>query len=97
VREEGNAAFAAGHFESAAEIYSKAISLDPTDALPWCNRSAAYLKANMAIYAWGDAVHASTLDRTSIKAGIRSAMANEAMNLFDEAEEFYCSLLPDVD
>ena len=41
-QDQGNAAFKAGNFEEAAEHFSAAIDLDPTNHVLYSNRSAAY-------------------------------------------------------
>jgi tetratricopeptide (TPR) repeat protein len=43
LKERGNAAFAAGKHEEAAELFSQCIAMDPSNEIYWSNRAASYI------------------------------------------------------
>ncbi|PAV18517.1 phosphatase 5 [Pyrrhoderma noxium] len=73
---EANAAFGKHDFAKAAEIYSKAIELNHTDATLFCNRAYARMKIEEHGYAIGDCTKALELDPKYVKALYRRALCH---------------------
>ncbi|KAH9935326.1 phosphoprotein phosphatase [Fomitopsis serialis] len=70
---EANRAFTGHDFNKAAELYSKAIELNPFDATFWCNRAYTRIKLEEHGYGLSDAAHAIELDPNYSKAYYRRA------------------------
>ena len=62
------------HFNEAAELYTKAIELNPTDATLWCNRAYTRIKLEEHGYGLADATAAIELDPKYAKAYYRYAL-----------------------
>lgn len=68
---EANEFFKQEKFSAAEELYSKAIELEPSNAIYYANRSFSHLKQENFGYALTDASKAIELDSTYIKAYYR--------------------------
>ncbi|THG99379.1 hypothetical protein EW026_g2977 [Hermanssonia centrifuga] len=73
VKAEANKAFLSHHFNEAADLYSKAIDLNPKDATLWCNRAYTRIKLEEHGYGLSDASTAIELDPKYAKAYYRRA------------------------
>ncbi|GJE92199.1 C-terminal metallophosphatase domain-containing protein [Phanerochaete sordida] len=73
VKAEANKAFLSHHFNDAADLYSKAIELNPKDATLWCNRAYTRIKLEEHGYGLADATTAIELDPSYAKAYYRRA------------------------
>lgn len=73
VKAEANKAFTSHHFNNAAELYTKAIELNPRDATLWCNRAYTRIKLEEHGYGLSDATMAIELDPKYAKAYYRRA------------------------
>ena len=82
---QGNAAFASGDDATAAECYTKAITLDASDAAFYSNRANAYLRLDRAVDALQDAAHAIALRPQWAKAHFRYACALAALSRYQES------------
>jgi DnaJ homolog subfamily C member 7 len=73
LKAQGNAKFEARAFEQAAELYSKALLAQPTDAALLCNRAASHLMLDNLDACITDCRAALALKSTYIKAHLRLA------------------------
>ncbi|KAI0695456.1 phosphoprotein phosphatase [Cytidiella melzeri] len=73
VKAEANKAFINHHFNEAADLYTKAIELNPLDATLWCNRAYTRIKLEEHGYGLSDASAAIELDPKYAKAYYRRA------------------------
>ncbi|CCM01501.1 uncharacterized protein FIBRA_03555 [Fibroporia radiculosa] len=73
VKAEANKAFTSHDFNKAAQLYSKAIELNPHDATLWCNRAYTRVKLEEHGYGLTDASTAIQLDPKYAKAYYRRA------------------------
>ncbi|CAH1103294.1 unnamed protein product [Psylliodes chrysocephalus] len=80
------------YLEALAE-YSKAISLNPNNAVYYCNRAAAYSRLEKHLEAINDCKQAIKLDPTYGKAYGRLGIAYSNLNQFDEACQAYKNAL----
>ncbi|KAL6310378.1 hypothetical protein BKA93DRAFT_12704 [Sparassis latifolia] len=55
LKAQANKAFTNHHFNDAADLYTKAIELNPTDATFWCNRAYTRIKLEEHGYGLSDA------------------------------------------
>ncbi|XP_064489746.1 serine/threonine-protein phosphatase 5-like [Ornithodoros turicata] len=81
-KEEANEYFKKQEFTTAIDLYSKAIELDPNNAVYYGNRSFAYLKTECFGYALSDASKAIELDKTYVKGYYRRAAAHMSLGKF---------------
>ncbi|KAG0444174.1 hypothetical protein HPB47_014083 [Ixodes persulcatus] len=81
-KEEANEYFKKQEFNTAIDLYSKAIELDPYKAVYYGNRSFAYLKTECFGYALSDASKAIELDRSYVKGYYRRAAAHMSLGKF---------------
>jgi tetratricopeptide (TPR) repeat protein len=88
-KERGNDAFKDGRHAEAARHFSRAIELDPSDAVFWSNRAAARAALGEHEGALVDARKAAELKPGWHKAHARVGAALEALSCPDEAEEAY--------
>eukprot|EP00968_Pinguiococcus_pyrenoidosus_P024907 scaffold5189_cov275-Pinguiococcus_pyrenoidosus.AAC.1 len=86
-KEEGNAAFAAKDYESAARLYTAAISLDPTSHVYFSNRAAVYQAQGLFEKAEADARECLRRKPDFIKGYFRLALAQQELGLLDDAEK----------
>lgn len=68
-KEKGNAAFQSGDYDKAISLYTEGIEHDPTNAVLFSNRSAAYLKEGLLDKAMRDAEMCIELDPKWHKVG----------------------------
>jgi tetratricopeptide (TPR) repeat protein len=83
-KQKGNAEFAAGNFQRALELYTRAIKLHPEDGIFYSNRALAYLRLGRFEEAVSDC-SASIARGATIKAYARRAAAYDGMGLHKEA------------
>eukprot|EP01084_Bolivina_argentea_P269882 458794_1 len=82
---EGNKLFKQKKYQRAIVEYTKAINLDPSNAIFYSNRALAYTKLNHYEKAVTDAHKASEIDPTYIKAYVREAFAEFQLKNFEKA------------
>nr|BAN20786.1 protein phosphatase-5 [Riptortus pedestris] len=88
-KEKANAFFKEQQYDKAIEYYSKAIELDPKNAIYYSNRSFAYLKTEAFGFALADATKAVELQKSYTKAYYRRATAYMALGKFKLALRDY--------
>lgn len=76
-------------FNTAIDLYTKAIEKNPNVAIYYANRSFAYLKTECFGYALTDASKAVELDKTYVKGYYRRAAAHMSLGKFKEALKDY--------
>ncbi|KAF5285595.1 hypothetical protein FQA39_LY16564 [Lamprigera yunnana] len=86
---EANEYFKHQDFNTAIDLYTKAIDYNPNIAIYYGNRSIAYLKSEFFGYALTDASKAIELDRTYLKGFYRRAAAYMSLGKFKEALRDY--------
>ncbi|KAF8917242.1 hypothetical protein CPB85DRAFT_1431511 [Mucidula mucida] len=79
LKDAGNRLFTQKNYQAAHEEYTKAIALDPQNAILWANRSACHLSLKQYLDACGDAVQATRIDPRYYKAFARLATAQDAL------------------
>ncbi|CAI2731076.1 unnamed protein product [Schistosoma spindalis] len=92
-RELGNVRFKEGKLNEAIEHYTMAIRLAPEDPIPYINRAFAYIKTERYASAEADCTAALRLDRTSVKAFYRRALARKGLGHITGAIEDLKELL----
>ncbi|XP_018652524.1 putative heat shock protein 70 (hsp70)-interacting protein [Schistosoma mansoni] len=92
-RELGNVRFKEGKLNEAIEHYTMAIRLSPEDPIPYINRAFAYIKTERYASAEADCTAALRLDRTSVKAFYRRALARKGLGHITGAIEDLKELL----
>jgi len=88
-KQEGNEKFKGGDFPGAVERYSEAIKRDPTNAVYYANRAAAYTKLTSFNEAKSDCDKAIDLDPKYVKAWSRLAAIQCFMKEYHKALESY--------
>ncbi|TNN12748.1 RNA polymerase II-associated protein isoform 1 [Schistosoma japonicum] len=78
-RELGNIRFKEGKLNEAIEHYTMAIRLAPEDSTSYTNRALTYIKTERYASAEADCTAALKLDRTSVKAFYRRALARKGL------------------
>ncbi|KAL1512939.1 hypothetical protein ABEB36_002438 [Hypothenemus hampei] len=86
---QANECFKKQDFNTAIELYTKAIEKNPYLAVYYANRSFAYLKTECFGYALSDASKAIELDKTYVKGFYRRATANMSLGKWKEALKDY--------
>lgn len=76
-------------YEKAVEFYSRAIELNPGNAIYYGNRSLAYMRTECYGYALADATRAIELDKKYVKGYYRRATSNMALGKFKAALRDY--------
>lgn len=76
-------------YNTAIDLYSKAIEKNPNVAIYYANRSFAYLKTECFGYALTDASKSVELDKTYVKGYYRRAAAHMSLGKFKEALKDY--------
>ena len=76
-------------YENAVKFYSRAIELNPGNAIYYGNRSLAYLRTECYGYALADATRAIELDKKYVKGYYRRAASNMALGKFKAALRDY--------
>ncbi|KAL6043620.1 STIP1 y and U box-containing protein 1 [Balamuthia mandrillaris] len=84
-KQKGVRHFSEQRFEDAVSCFSKALQLDPNNAVVLSNRAQCYLHLQHPWRAWLDASNALSLDPSSVKSHFRSATALVQLRRFDEA------------
>ncbi|KAI9189956.1 TOM (translocase of outer membrane) complex component [Blastocladiella emersonii ATCC 22665] len=85
LKAEGNELYKAGKFSEALSYYSRAIDLQPTSSVFWCNRAACYSNLNDPAKVIEDCTKAIELDPTYVKALHRRAIAFEQLGQLRDA------------
>ncbi|XP_063770360.1 small glutamine-rich tetratricopeptide repeat-containing protein alpha [Pseudophryne corroboree] len=89
LKTEGNEQMKLENFESAVSYYTKALELNPRNAVYFCNRAAAYSKLGNYAGAVRDCEEAITIDPSYSKAFGRMGLALSSLNKHSEAVGFY--------
>ncbi|GAB0200817.1 small glutamine-rich tetratricopeptide repeat-containing protein alpha [Grus japonensis] len=100
LKTEGNEQMKAENFEAAVSFYGKAIELNPSNAVYFCNRAAAYSKLGNYAGAVRDCERAIAIDPNYSKAYGRMGLALSSLNKHTEAVIYYKKALeldPDND
>ncbi|KAK0141017.1 Small glutamine-rich tetratricopeptide repeat-containing protein alpha [Merluccius polli] len=100
LKTDGNDQMKVENFAAAVEFYSKAIILNPQNAVYYCNRAAAYSKLGNYAGAVQDCELAIGIDPTYSKAYGRMGLALASLNKHTEAVSYYKKALeldPDND
>lgn len=92
-KNEGNAAIKNDQYTEALFFYTKAIDLNPYNAVYYCNRAAVYSKLDKHLEALKDSKEAIKLDPTYGKAYSRLGVAYSNLNMFEEARTAYKTAL----
>ncbi|XP_048011838.1 small glutamine-rich tetratricopeptide repeat-containing protein alpha isoform X2 [Megalobrama amblycephala] len=100
LKTDGNNQMKVENFSAAVEFYSKAIQLNPQNAVYYCNRAAAYSKLGNYAGAVQDCERAIGIDPNYSKAYGRMGLALASLNKYSEAVSYYKKALeldPDND
>ncbi|KAM7409411.1 hypothetical protein PAMA_001071 [Pampus argenteus] len=100
LKTDGNDQMKVENFGAAVEFYSKAIAINPQNAVYYCNRAAAYSKLGNYAGAVQDCEQAISIDPNYSKAYGRMGLALASLNKHTEAATFYKKALeldPDND
>ncbi|XP_044274977.1 small glutamine-rich tetratricopeptide repeat-containing protein alpha isoform X3 [Varanus komodoensis] len=89
LKAEGNEQMKVENFESAVLYYGKAIELNPSNAVYYCNRAAAYSKLGNYAGAVRDCERAIHIDPKYSKAYGRMGLALSSLNKFSDAVIYY--------
>lgn len=89
LKSDGNEQMKLENFGAAAEFYTRAIKLNPENAVYFCNRAAAYSKMGNYAGAVSDCERAIVIDRTYSKAYGRMGLALASLNKHTEAVGYY--------
>ncbi|KAA6389293.1 MAG: putative RNA polymerase II-associated protein 3 [Streblomastix strix] len=87
IKEKGNTHFKRNELNEALECYSKAISLQPKNAIYLANRAACYLKMNRLRDAETDCTLSVSLDPNYTKAWVRRSTIRKEMGKFSQARD----------
>ncbi|KAM3620377.1 uncharacterized protein V6R79_022280 [Siganus canaliculatus] len=100
LKSEGNDHMKVENYSAAVEFYSKAIAINPQNAVYYCNRAAAYSKLGNYAGAVQDCEQAISIDPSYSKAYGRMGLALASLNKHMEAATYYKKALeldPDND
>ncbi|XP_031612067.1 small glutamine-rich tetratricopeptide repeat-containing protein alpha [Oreochromis aureus] len=100
LKSDGNDQMKVENFSAAVEFYSKAIAINPQNAVYYCNRAAAYSKLGNYAGAVQDCERAISIDPNYSKAYGRMGLALASLNKHTEAVSYYKKALeldPDND
>ncbi|XP_075467526.1 small glutamine-rich tetratricopeptide repeat-containing protein alpha [Ascaphus truei] len=89
LKTEGNEQMKVENFESAVSFYTKALDMNPVNAVYFCNRAAAYSKLGNYAGAVQDCEQAIAIDPNYSKAYGRMGLALSSLNKHTEAVGFY--------
>jgi serine/threonine-protein phosphatase 5 len=89
IKSEANEKFKAEKYDKAIELYSKAIELNPHNAVLYANRSITYLRTECFGYALKDSSKAIEVDKTYLKGYYRRASAYMALGKYKLALKDY--------
>ncbi|XP_066503648.1 small glutamine-rich tetratricopeptide repeat-containing protein alpha [Hoplias malabaricus] len=89
LKSEGNDQMRVENFSAAVEFYSKAIQINPQNAVYYCNRAAAYSKLGNYAGAVQDCEFAIGIDPNYSKAYGRMGLALASLNKHTEAVSYY--------
>lgn len=92
-KNKGNELMRGGMYQEAVEQYSRAINLNPNNAVYFCNRAAAYSRLENHENAIADCEEAVRLDPRYAKAYGRLGIAYSSLNRFREAKDAYMKAL----
>ncbi|XP_078526850.1 small glutamine-rich tetratricopeptide repeat-containing protein alpha [Lissotriton helveticus] len=100
LKSEGNEHMKTENFEAAVSCYTKALEVNPINAVYFCNRAAAYSKLGNYVGAVRDCERAIAIDPGYSKAYGRMGLALSSLNKYTEAVTYYTRALeldPDND
>ncbi|XP_072338302.1 small glutamine-rich tetratricopeptide repeat-containing protein alpha-like isoform X1 [Scyliorhinus torazame] len=89
LKTEGNEQMKVENYQSAVDYYSKAIELNPSNAVYYCNRAAALSKLGNYTGAVQDCEKAIAFDPSYSKAYGRMGLALASLNKYSEAVDYY--------
>jgi len=89
LKNQGNAAVTAGNYQEAIDLYTQAITMEPSNHVFYSNRSAAYLNMKNGANALEDASKCVSLNPTWVKGYSRKGAALHEMGKYEEAEQAY--------
>lgn len=89
LKSEGNEQMKAENYDSAVSFYGRAIELNPSNAVYYCNRAAAYSKLGNYAGAVRDCESAIRIDPKYSKAYGRMGLALSSLNKLSEAVVYY--------
>jgi len=89
IKSEANEMFKAEKYDHAIDLYSKAIDLNPENAVLYANRSISYLRTECFGYALTDASKAIEVDKNYLKGYYRRASAYMALGKYKLALKDY--------
>ncbi|XP_034737994.1 small glutamine-rich tetratricopeptide repeat-containing protein alpha-like [Etheostoma cragini] len=89
LKTDGNDQMKVENFSAAVEFYSKAIAINPQNAVYYCNRAAAYSKLGNYAGAVQDCEQAICIDPNYSKAYGRMGLALASLNKHTEAAGYY--------
>ncbi|XP_075901799.1 small glutamine-rich tetratricopeptide repeat-containing protein alpha [Nelusetta ayraudi] len=89
LKSDGNDQMKVENFSTAVEFYSKAIAINPHNAVYYCNRAAAYSKLGNYAGAVQDCEQAISIDPNYSKAYGRMGLALASLNKHTEAVSYY--------
>mmetsp|Transcript_53112 Transcript_53112/g.125472 ORF Transcript_53112/g.125472 Transcript_53112/m.125472 type:complete len:265 (-) Transcript_53112:546-1340(-) len=92
-REEGKLYFQKGKFSAAADAYTEAITLEPSNAALYQNRALCYQKLSRWQNVLNDARKATELERGSVKGHYLVGTACSELDLLDDAEAAFMTAL----
>ncbi|KAL3289412.1 hypothetical protein HHI36_022837 [Cryptolaemus montrouzieri] len=92
-KNEGNSAIKNDQYNEALYFYTKAIDINPFNAVYYCNRAAVYSKLEKHLEAIKDCKEAIKLDPTYGKAYSRLGIAYSNLNMFEDARTAYKTAL----
>ncbi|XP_062868690.1 small glutamine-rich tetratricopeptide repeat-containing protein alpha [Trichomycterus rosablanca] len=93
LKSDGNEQMRVENFSAAVEFYSKAIQINPQNAVYYCNRAAAYSKLGNYAGAVQDCERAIGIDPNYSKAYGRMGLALASLNKHAEAVNYYMKAL----
>ncbi|XP_063220035.1 small glutamine-rich tetratricopeptide repeat-containing protein alpha-like isoform X2 [Bacillus rossius redtenbacheri] len=89
LKEDGNSSMKQGDYIKALDLYTKAIQVDNSNAVYYCNRAAAYMKLEDHHSAISDCNTALRIDPHYSKAYARLGMAYTSLKNYKKAKEYY--------
>ncbi|XP_069502733.1 small glutamine-rich tetratricopeptide repeat-containing protein alpha isoform X1 [Ambystoma mexicanum] len=89
LKSEGNEHMKTENFEGAVSCYTKSLELNPSNAVYFCNRAAAYSKLGNYMGAVRDCERAISIDPGYSKAYGRMGLALSSLNKYTEAVSYY--------
>ncbi|AAZ11407.1 stress-induced protein sti1, putative [Trypanosoma equiperdum] len=89
LKNKGNQEFSSGRYREAAEFFSQAINLDPSNHVLYSNRSACFASLHQYAQALSDAEKCVSLKPDWVKGYVRHGAALHGLRRYDEAAAVY--------